>query len=201
MRAKTPFLFKLLLPQLVWEMQTDVKQIFLTFDDGPHPEVTVQVMRILDEYKAKATFFCVGENVKRFDGVYQELIRKGHRTGNHTFNHLNGWKTSRQAYYDNIEQCNTVVDSELFRPPYGRISPRHIPYLKMKYRIIMWSVLSLDWRRDITPEQCLSNALRYTKAGSIVVFHDSEKAAGNMLYALPRFLEHFTQKGYKFSVL
>ena len=116
MRVKPPFLYKLILPQLIWEINTDKKVIYLTFDDGPHPLVTPKVLDILDEFKAKATFFCVGENVEKYPDVYKSILRKGHKTGNHTFNHLNGWTTSRDVYYDNIEQCNALVDSVLFRP-------------------------------------------------------------------------------------
>jgi peptidoglycan/xylan/chitin deacetylase (PgdA/CDA1 family) len=191
----------MMLPQLTWEVKTSRKEIFLTFDDGPHPEITPRILEILEKYHARATFFCVGENVKKYPEVYNRLKRKGHRTGNHTYNHLNGWKVPRDIYYDNIEKCSTLVDSSLFRPPYGRISIRHIPYLKMKYRIIMWTVLSMDFHRKTTPEDCLKNVTNHTKPGSIVVFHDSGKAAENMFYALPRFLEHFHRQGYVFSPL
>lgn len=201
MKSKAPYILKLLLPQLTWEVKTKEKKIFLTFDDGPHPEITPRVMDILDEYGAKATFFCVGENIDKYPEVYRLLLKRGHKTGNHTYNHLNGWKTPRDEYYDNIEKCNRLVDSPLFRPPYGRISLRHIPYLKMKYRIIMWSVLSLDFSNKVSPEQCLHNSVKNTKPGSIVVFHDSPKAAENMFYALTGFLEHFQKQGYIFSSL
>jgi peptidoglycan/xylan/chitin deacetylase (PgdA/CDA1 family) len=201
MGAKRPHIYKLLLPQLVWDIKTNEKQIFLTFDDGPHPDITPQVMDILESYNAKATFFCVGENVEKHAGVYKSLLRNRHRTGNHTYNHLNGWNTPSEAYYENIEKCSRLVDSSLFRPPYGKIAVRHIPYLKMKFRIIMWSVLSMDFSKKVVPERCLRNTLKHTKAGSIVVFHDSEKAAENMLYALPRFLDHFSGKGFTFAVL
>lgn len=201
MKVRPPFLYKLLLPQLIWSIDTDEKVIYLTFDDGPHPQVTPKVLDILDEFNAKATFFCVGENVEKYPDVYKSILRKGHKTGNHTHNHLNGWKTSKEIYYDNIEQCNVLVDSVLFRPPYGRISLWHIPYLKMKYRIIMWSVLSWDFSIKVSPEQCLHHTVRHTKPGSIVVFHDSEKAAENMFYSLPRFLEVFKNKDYDFAVL
>ena len=119
MGPKAPLLFKTLLPQLVWKVKTDEKKLFLTFDDGPHPDITLQVMEILDHYQARATFFCVGENVEKYPGVYKALLNKKHKTGNHTFNHLNGWKTPKDIYYDNIEKCSKLVDSILFRPPYG----------------------------------------------------------------------------------
>lgn len=201
MKIKPPFLYKLLLPQLIWEIKTDEKVIYLTFDDGPHPDISVKVLEILDRYKAKATFFCVGENVKKYPDTYQLLLNKGHATGNHSFNHLNGWKVSRQEYFENVEKCAKYVDSHLFRPPYGKINLLHIPYLKITYRIVMWSVLPHDYNKKVTPQKCLQNAVKHTGPGAIVVFHDSEKASENMLYTLPRFLEHFSNAGYQFPLL
>lgn len=201
MKARTPYFLKLFLPQLTWRVKTKRKEIYITFDDGPHPDITTKVMDILDEFGAKASFFCVGHNVEKYPDTYAEILKRGHKTGNHTFNHLNGWKVKRKEYFKNIEKCSELVDSHLFRPPYGRISLKHIPYIKMNFRIIMWSVLSLDFDIKTTTEQCLENSINYSKEGSIIVYHDSEKAAEKMLYALPRFLEHFKSKGYTFPVL
>ena len=201
MKAKTPYFLKLIFPQLIWSVKTNKKEIYITFDDGPHPDITTKVMNILDEYGAKASFFCVGQNVEKYPETYAEILRRGHKTGNHTFNHLNGWKVKRKEYFNNIEKCSELVDSHLFRPPYGRISLKHIPYIKMNFRIIMWSVLSLDFDQKTTAEQCLENSIKYSKEGSIIIYHDSEKASEKMLYALPRFLEHFKSKGYTFPVL
>lgn len=201
MHIKPPYLARLFFPQLLWEVDTDSKEIFLTFDDGPHPEITPQVLDILEEYNVKATFFCVGENVKKYPKTYASLVEKGHRTGNHCYNHLNGWKTNNKDYFDNIEKCSQLVDSHLFRPPYGRISPSQIKALKHQYKIIMWSIVTYDFDKTITPAQCLENTIKYTKAGSIVVFHDSEKASANLFYALPRFLEYFKKKGFVFNVI
>jgi len=201
MKAKAPYLLKLVFPQLIWEVKTGRKEIFLSFDDGPHPEITARVLDILDNYQAKATFFCVGHNVKKFPETYREILSRGHKTANHSFNHLNGWKTPSQIYYNNIEKCASLVDSKLFRPPYGRISLKQIAHLKKKYSIVMWSVLSMDYSKKISPEQCLTNSITYTKPGSIVVFHDSKKASENMLYALPGFLDHFKKLGYNFVVI
>lgn len=194
-------MFKLLFPQLIWEFPSENKNIYLTFDDGPHPEITEEVLRILDQHKAKATFFCVGDNVKKYGETYHQIIKKGYLTGNHTFNHLNGWKTPAGEYYSNIEKCAQLVDSHLFRPPYGRIKPTQAAYLKMRYRIIMWTVLSYDFNQNLLPENCLQTSVRKTRPGSIVVFHDSEKAKRNMLYVLPRFLDHFLKLGYRFPVI
>ena len=201
MKVKPPLLYKLLLPQLIWNIDTDEQVIYLTFDDGPHPEITPKVLQILDQYNAKATFFCVGENVVKYPETYRLILGKGHATGNHSFNHLNGWKVSRKQFFENIEKCAKYVDSHLFRPPYGKINLLHIAYLKITYRVVMWSVLPHDYSPKITPQKCLHNVVKYSRSGSIVVFHDSEKAAENMLFALPRFLEQFTKAGYRFDLL
>jgi peptidoglycan/xylan/chitin deacetylase (PgdA/CDA1 family) len=194
-------IFKTIFPQLIWEIKTEEKNIYLTFDDGPHPDITPQVIQILDQFNAKATFFCVGENVSTYGSAYQQILKKGHQTGNHTYNHLNGWKTRSDVYYQNIEKCAEMVDSHLFRPPYGRIKPTQVGYVKMRYRIIMWSVLTGDFMNDLSPYKCLEKSIDKTRPGSIIVFHDSEKAKKNMLFVLPRFLEHFTQLGYRFPVI
>lgn len=186
---------------LTWDIPDRAGEIFLTFDDGPIPEITPRVLEILDQYQAKATFFCVGDNVRKHPEVYRQVIEAGHATGNHTFNHLNGWKTPLPAYLANIEQCNQLVNSRLFRPPYGRIKPSYINSLKPAYRIIMWSVLSGDFDKDTSPEDVLRNTIQHSADGSIVVFHDSIKAADRLFYALPRFLEHFSAKGYRFPVI
>ena len=201
MKVKPPFLYKLLLPQLIWKIKTDEKVIYLTFDDGPHPEVTPKVLEILDHFNAKATFFCVGNNVKKFPDTYDQIRKKGHAVGNHTFDHLNGWKVDRKTYFDNVDKCSKYVDSHLFRPPYGRINILHIPRLKITHRIIMWSVLPHDYSNKVTPQRCLQNAIKHSGRGSIIAFHDSEKASENMLYTLPRYLEHFSKAGYQFPLL
>ncbi|NOX84837.1 MAG: polysaccharide deacetylase family protein [Chlorobi bacterium] len=201
MKFIRPGIVKLLFPQLIWEIETSDKEMFLTFDDGPHPDITNQVLEILDNYQAKATFFCVGENVQKYPETYNQILKKGHRTGNHGFHHLNGWKTANRKYLDDIDRCAGLVGSHLFRPPYGRITYLQIGYLKINYRIIMWSVLTYDFHPETTPQKCYDNAVKSGKPGSIIVFHDSEKAAGNMLFALPRFLEHFSGMGYRFKAI
>lgn len=186
---------------LTWDIPDRPGEIFLTFDDGPVPEITPRVIEILAQYNAKATFFCVGDNVARYPDVYQQLINAGHATGNHTFHHLNGWKTSPEDYLADIEKCSHVVRSRLFRPPYGRIRPSLIRSLSNDYRIVMWSVLTGDYDKTLTPAQVLKNATDNTTDGSIVVFHDSLKALTNMLFALPAFLDRFSRKGYRFSII
>lgn len=201
MQVTTPYLLRLLFPQLIWHNKSNNKEIYLTFDDGPHPDITTAVLDILDSFQAKATFFCVGENIARYPDTYQELIDRGHAAGNHTYNHLNGCKTPNDIYFDNVEKCKDVLPSDLFRPPYGRIKLSQIRKLKKEYQIVMWSVLSLDFDKKTNKEKCLENVVLNSRDGSIVVFHDSKKSADNMLYALPRFIEHFSKLGFQFPVM
>lgn len=185
----------------VWQMPKDSKTIYLTFDDGPVPEVTFEVLAILDKYNIKATFFCVGDNIDKNPDVFKTIIEKGHTTGNHTFNHLSGWKTHSNKYIENILKCDHYHKTNLFRPPYGRIKPSQLLKLKKTHKIIMWSVLSGDFNQKTSPEKCFENVVRYTKPGSIVVFHDSIKAQKNVLYALPLFINYFLEQGYTFKPL
>jgi peptidoglycan/xylan/chitin deacetylase (PgdA/CDA1 family) len=192
----------LVFPGLTWKFPSRNKELFLTFDDGPHPVVTPKVLNILDEYKAKATFFCVGENVQKHPETYARILERGHRTGNHTFNHLKGWKTEKTEYLDNIRKCDELIDSRLFRPPHGRITSKQARMVVSSgYQIIMWSVLTKDYRQNGNREKLLQKAIRHTKPGSVVVFHDSEKAAENMLWMLPGFLAYFSEKGFVFKVV
>jgi peptidoglycan/xylan/chitin deacetylase (PgdA/CDA1 family) len=198
--VKTPKLIKSVFPGLTWNLPNGSKHIYLTFDDGPTPEITEWVIETLDCYDAKATFFCIGNNVKTHPAIYSQLLKKGHAIGNHTHNHLKGWKTKTKYYVENVIEASNLIDSKLFRPPYGRFKPKQYDSLKkLGYQTIMWSVLAIDWSKDVSPEQCSNNVISNTKSGDIVVFHDSVKAARNMQYALPRVLKHFTEKGYEFK--
>lgn len=200
--TSTPALIRSLTrKRLTWDIPGRPYELFLTFDDGPVPEATPQVLEILENYGVKATFFCVGDNVQKHSEVYNAVRSAGHATGNHTFHHLNGWKTPAAEYLNDIALCKSVVESRLFRPPYGRIGPKVIKHLQNDYKIVMWSVLTGDYNRELSPEQVLTNSIASTKSGSIIVFHDSIKASPNMLYALPRFLDHFMSKGFKFNVV
>jgi len=201
MQFKTPYVAKLVYPSLIWDMPSIDNKIYITFDDGPHPEVTPQVLKMLDDYNAKATFFCVGENVKKYPETYALLKQNGHAVGNHSFNHLNGWKTNNRDYYKNIDKASEFIESDLLRPPYGRISPSQIKHLKKKFRIIMWSALSYDFDTRVSKETCLELSVKNSTAGTIIVFHDSDKAKENMLFALKGFLKHFYKQGMEFSVL
>ena len=198
--SKPPALLRSLTrKKLTWDIPGKSGKIFLTFDDGPIPEITPKVLDILEQCNAKATFFCVGDNVAKHPEIYQQVLDAGHATGNHTFHHLNGWKTSVEEYINDVNKCSTLVNSPLFRPPHGRIRPSAIKHLRNQYQIIMWSVLTGDYDKTLTPEKVLNNAIDHTTDGSIVVFHDSLKAADNLFFALPRFLEHFSNKGYSFE--
>ncbi|HPT14178.1 MAG TPA: polysaccharide deacetylase family protein [Bacteroidales bacterium] len=200
--ATMPYILRTFLPSNVtWEIATDKKEIFITFDDGPIPEVTPGVLKILDEFNAKATFFCVGDNVRKHPEEFKLVKSKGHSLGNHTFNHLRGWATSQQRYHENVNKCNDLVQSPLFRPPHGQLTPLMARQLHANYRIVMWSVLSMDFDRSVSPYKCLQHSIKHTGNGSIIVFHDSLKARERMEYVLPRYLEHFSKEGYTFSAL
>lgn len=187
---------------LTWKMPSRTKSIFLTFDDGPHPLITPKVLNILDEYDAKATFFCVGENVQKYTETYHQILNRGHRTGNHTYHHLKGWITPLKEYQDDALMCKDYIQSTLFRPPYGKITPKQIKALKKeKFKIIMWTVLSQDYKANTNKKMLLRKAIRKTRSGSIIVFHDSEKAADNLMYILPEYLKYFKNKGYSFEII
>jgi len=201
MMVTVPKWLQMFYPSLEWEVKDGGNNVYLTFDDGPHPEITSKVLDILDEYNAKATFFCVADNVRKYPEVYQQIIERGHKTGNHSYHHLNGWKTKNKIYFDDVEQAAGLIESNLFRPPYGKITRHQIKTLKNRYRIIMWSVLTYDFRKSITPETCLQHALSGLNPGSIIVFHDSEKSAKNLFFALPEFLKQCKEKNLKVSSL
>lgn len=198
---KSPWWLRQLYPSLTWSIPSDDKVIYLTFDDGPHPEITPFVLSTLKECNAKATFFCIGKNVVSHKEIFKQIIDEGHSIGNHTYDHLNGWKTSDSAYIENIVKASEVIDSKLFRPPYGRISRFQVQQLKSIFKIIMWDVLSADFDTTISPQQCLENVIKFSKAGSIIVFHDSEKAFPRLKHALPKALQYFNEKGFSFDRL
>ena len=200
MMVTVPKWLQVFYPSVEWQVKGS-NSVYLTFDDGPHPTITPRVLDILDRHRAKATFFCVGDNVRKHPETYRQILHRGHRTGNHTFNHLNGWNSNNKSYFSNIEKASKLIDTNLFRPPYGKIGPLQIKRLKKDYRIIMWTVLTYDFSRDITPESCFENSMEGLKPGSIVVFHDSEKSATNMLYALPLFLKKCDELGLEVKSL
>lgn len=196
---KTSRLVKWLFPKYIWSIPAHDKMVYLTFDDGPMPEITLWVLDQLDAYQVKATFFCIGDNVRKHPEIYEEVIRRGHAIGNHTHNHLNGWKTSTATYIENALkwESHAISDAKLFRPPYGKIKRSQAQKLMQKgYKIIMWDVLSADFDASISPEKCLSNVVNHLESGSIVVFHDSLKAFKNIQYALPKTLQFLKENGF-----
>ncbi len=221
-------------PKLTWQQHTTEKTIYLTFDDGPMQGVTEWVLDTLAEFGAKATFFCVGDNIRKNPDIFLRIVSEGHHVGNHTFNHLNGWANDFLVYLDNIQKCQRIIENTLknevenvlenkltpekkgfflkiienqklkkplFRPPYGKLSFEQIKFLAPKYQIIMWEVLTYDFDRTLSPLIALQRSIKYTQAGSIIVFHDSYKSFQQLQWILPRYLAHFTHLGYRFEVV
>lgn len=199
--AKTPSLLTTVYPKCLWKVATTEKVLYLTFDDGPIPEITPFVLDELKKWNAKATFFCIGKNAEANPAIFDRIIAEGHSTGNHTYNHLNGWNYTDKEYFENIVQCASVFPSGLFRPPYGKLKPSQYVTLNTQYRIVMWDVLSFDFDPAMTAEKVLNNVTKNAEAGSIIVMHDSLKAKPKVEYTLPLILEHFTAKGFKFEKL
>jgi peptidoglycan-N-acetylglucosamine deacetylase len=184
---------------LVYTFSSRENILYLTFDDGPDPEVTSAILKILKANAANATFFCVGENVKKYPELLHSILEEGHSVGNHTFSHLDGWKTPPGEYVENVARCNDYFKTSLFRPPYGRFSPSQYFLLRKNYKFILWSVMSFDFHRKISPDQCLSNVLDNASPGSIIVFHDNIKSKEKVLYVLPLVLDHFRKIGFRFE--
>lgn len=201
---KSNFLLRTVYPECWWKVEDSAEPtIYLTFDDGPIPDVTEFALEQLDKYAAQATFFCIGDNVRKHRDVLYKVLEAGHMVGNHTYNHLNGWKTDDQVYLENIQLCQQLlgVETSLFRPPYGRIKKTQVAEVIENYSIVMWDVLTGDFDPGLPADVCLRKTIQYTKPGSIVVFHDSQKAWPTMRYVLPRILAHFTERGYSFRAV
>ncbi len=205
---KAPWWLRQLYASFIWKIPTKEKVLYLTFDDGPHETGTPFILNELKKHNAKATFFCIGKNVANLPALYKQIQEEGHGIGNHTYNHLNGWKTDDTTYINNIVQASGLIKSNLFRPPYGRIKKFQSRLLMRKdhslhpyFKIIMWDVLSGDFDIKLSPQQCLHNVLKHTEKGSVIVFHDSTKAWSRMSYALPKVLEHYSKEGYVFKAL
>ncbi|WP_276133878.1 polysaccharide deacetylase family protein [Polluticoccus soli] len=201
--VKTPWWLRSVYGKQVWRMpKEDQPAVYLTFDDGPHPTATPFVLDQLKQYGAKATFFCIGKNIEEFPDIYQRILDEGHTVGNHTQNHVNGWKTDTEAYLDDVKQATKHIKSKLFRPPYGRISRVQSNFMiQAGWKIIMWDVLSGDFDLELTPEKCLQNVEKHMEPGSIVVFHDSEKAWARMYYALPKVLAFCKDKNWELKAI
>ena len=202
--VKSPLLLKWYYPSLTWNRPRKEKVIYLTLDDGPIPDVTTFVLKTLKDFGAKGTFFCIGDNIRKHPELFEQIKAKGDQIGNHTFNHLKGWKTTDQVYLDNFSKCQELTNTLLFRPPYGRIKKSQISGIRSIFpdmQIIMWDVLSGDFDVDLSPEKCYENVVKHTRPGSIIVFHDSLKAFERLKFALPLVLKHFSEQGYRFANL
>jgi peptidoglycan/xylan/chitin deacetylase (PgdA/CDA1 family) len=208
---RTPFFLPWLYPSLIWRMPAGEKELYLTFDDGPVTGPTDFVLSTLQQYNAKATFFCIGENIKKHPQLFRQILHHGHAIGNHTYNHLNGWNTTAADYRDNVLLCQNEIRTHqagfekslpgnFFRPPYGRIKGAQVKMLS-GFKIIMWDVLSVDYSKGLSPDTCLKNTIGATRNGSIIVFHDSFKAEKNLKLVLPRFIEYFSAQGFIFKAI
>jgi len=210
--VKIPSFIQRLFPNYVWDFSSNDKILYLTFDDGPTPEITQWTLNILKQYNAKATFFCIGNNVAKHPEIFHAVLNEGHSIGNHTNDHLKGWNTSTKKYLENVTKSEAIINKELdcsefklslFRPPFGQLKKSQgKAIIQLGYKIIMWSVVAFDWEKKVSKEQCLKNVIYKTSAkNNIIVFHDSVKASRNMMYALPKVLEHFSKKGYVFKAI
>lgn len=222
--VKSPLLLKWFYPSLIWNKHRSEKIVYLTFDDGPIPNVTDFVLNTLKSYHAKATFFCIGDNIMKHPSIFDQIRMDGHAIGNHTFNHLKGWKTDDETYTNNFLKCQEITQTTLFRPPYGRIkksqirklssvfssqfqvfssqsSDQNLPTENRELQIVMWDVLSGDFDQSISPEKCYQNVIKNVKNGSIIVFHDSLKAFDRLAYALPKSLQYLSDNGFTFGTL
>ena len=205
---KTPQILSLLAPNLTWKVKTDQKVIYLTFDDGPVPGLTDYVLDELKNHDALATFFCVGENIHKYPETCQKIIDHGHLIGNHTYNHLKGWSTKNELYFTNIDKCQAEIERfqhssgrAVFRPPHGQITRKQVTYIRKKYQIVMWDILTYDYQIKLAPPQRLDKIIKKTSPGTIIVFHDNFKGEKNLRYLLPRYLYHFKNIGFKFKKL
>jgi peptidoglycan/xylan/chitin deacetylase (PgdA/CDA1 family) len=200
---RPPLFYRIFYPGAVWRIKNGKeKTVYLTFDDGPIPEVTPWVLDVLDTYRIKATFFCVGDNVRKHPSLYRQILEKGHITGNHTFNHIQGWKYGTDYFIANTQKANSYIQSPFFRPPHGHILHSQFVLLKKKgYKFIMWDVVTRDYSKYMTPEKVLNNVKKYVRNGSIIVFHDSLKAEKNLKYALPLAIEWLKGEGYSFGLI
>ena len=194
MHFHPPILLRRIFPTLIWRFPEQTNGIFLTFDDGPSPEVTPWVLDQLDKYRAKATFFCLGKNAEMHPNLYAEILKRGHATGNHSYSHIKGWGMDTGDYIRDVDTAAEFIDSNLFRPPYGRIGPHQAKMLSERYRIIMWNVLSQDYARSLSGNRCAKRVIRHLKPGAIVVFHDSVKSARNLWHALPLVLQAINER-------
>jgi peptidoglycan/xylan/chitin deacetylase (PgdA/CDA1 family) len=197
---RTPSILPVFYPSLHWRIDTNAKDLYLTFDDGPVPGPTEFVLTTLTSFGIKATFFCIGDNIRKHPEVFQKILKAGHAVGNHTFNHMNGWRAPARVYVDNVIKCQELLNVKLFRPPFGRIKRSQIALLK-DYKVVMWDVLTYDYDKTLDAERCLAGSFNAVRPGSIIVFHDSVKAEKNLTYVLPKFIDSCLAAGYTFKAL
>lgn len=196
-----PQIIRYLYPSAIWRMDKDKRAVYLTFDDGPIPRVTPWVLDVLDKYGIKATFFMVGDNIRKHPDEFRMVVERGHRIGNHTFNHIRGLSYDINSYLENTDKaCRMMMNTNLFRPPHGYMSPKQYAELKKRYKIIMWDLVTRDYNRKFTGEQILQKVKKYVRNGSIITFHDSLKSEENIRYALPKAIEWLMEQGYEFKV-
>ncbi|GHT02824.1 polysaccharide deacetylase [Bacteroidia bacterium] len=198
---RPPFLYRAFFPGAHWRFHKEEKVVYLTFDDGPIPEMTPWVLDVLDQYHIRATFFCVGDNVRKYPHIYREIMERGHLTGNHTFHHLQGLKVRSKTYLKDIQEAEERIESKLFRPPHGHMRLPQFFNLRKRYDVIMWDVVTRDYSCLMTPEQVFDNVKKYTRNGSVIVFHDSLKAEEKIKYALPKSIEWLLEQGYQFRLI
>ena len=199
MFVKTPSLTKYLFPSLVWKKNTDQKKIWITFDDGPDEKVTPYLINVLEKFNIKATFFVIGNQAKKHPELVKLIINNGHKIGNHSFSHLNGFSTNNNKYFEDVEQAKKYIDSDIFRPPYGKITPFQIKNLKKDFKIIMWDIMSWDFKENIYPNKMYKNVIDNVENGSIILFHNNLKSYNNLKNSLEIILEKLKDKGYQFS--
>lgn len=197
MYINPPKFLKKLFPSFIWSIDNEMDGVYLTFDDGPRPEVTPWILDQLDRHNAKATFFCIGKNVEMFPGLYAEIIRRGHAVGNHSYSHVKGWGMDTGLYVRDIDTASDLIHSNLFRPPYARIGPNQASVLSERYKIVMWNVVSRDYSRRVSEKQCVKNVLPHLKPGAIIVFHDSIKSSRNLWHTLPIVLDEIDFRGFR----
>ncbi len=194
-------IISLVYPQIIKSFPKSKGKLFITFDDGPNPFVTPLILDILKEYNAKATFFCTGENVEKYPELYCRILYEGHITGNHSYSHINGFKHSTKEYIENVEKADKIINSKIFRPPFGNMRPSQYKYLVKQYWIILWDIMAYDFDENLKPINCINNVIKKTKDGSIIVFHDNDKAKEMVIEVLPIILNHFKETGFSFECI
>lgn len=197
MHFRPPFILRCIFPTLIWQFPEQENGLFLTFDDGPSPEVTPWVLEQLDMFGAPATFFCLGKNAEMYPQIYAEILHRGHAVGNHSYSHIKGWGMDTGDYIRDVDMAAEFIESNLFRPPYGRIGPHQAKMLSERYKIIMWDVLSRDYSRSLSGRRCAKNVIKHLRPGAVVVFHDSVKSSQNLRYALPLVLQAIQERGWE----